>query len=217
MRLLDLFCGAGGCAVGYHRAGFTEIVGVDIKLQKHYPFEFVQGDALEYVALYGSEFDVIHASPPCQAFTKYKNARPDLPNKYPNLIPQIRSLLENSNKLYVLENVPGAPLLNPIVLCGSMFGLDVQRHRLFEMNTFVLTPPCNHSVWSANRYPGGRSRERGHARVLCRKTVEVGKWNIAIEIQKKAMDIDWMILDELSQAIPPAYTEWLGHQILEAM
>ncbi len=142
------------------------------------------------------------------------NARPDLPEKYPNLIPQTRQALKNTGKLYVIENVSGAPLVKPIILCGSMFGLDVQRHRLFEMNIFTLTMQCNHKIWPPNRFPGGRSRERGHARVLCRNTVEIGRWNIPLETQKMAMGIDWMKLTELSESIPPAYTEWLGGQFM---
>lgn len=209
MKLLDLFCGAGGAAMGYHQAGF-EVVGVDINPQPRYPFEFHQADALQFLREFGKDFDVIHASPPCQAFTKYKNVHPDLPSKYPNLIPETRRLLKASKKFYVIENVPGSPLKATAILCGSMFGLDVQRHRLFELNWFCLTPPCNHKVWEPNRFPGGRSRERGHARVKCRGTVEIGRWNIPLETQKAAMGIDWMELQELSEAIPPAYTKYLG-------
>ena len=211
-RLLDAFCKAGGAGYGYSLAGF-EVVGVDIEPQPRYPFEFHQGDATEFIDKRGHEFDVIHASPPCQAFTKYKNARPDLPEKYPDLVPQTRAALQGSGKLWVIENVPGSPLLSPITLCGSMFGLDVRRHRLFETNVFLLTMQCNHSIWEPNRFPGGRSRERGHARVLCRNTVEVGRWNIDIDTQRAAMGgLDWMTLEELSNAIPPAYTNWLGEQ-----
>lgn len=206
-RILDLFCGAGGAAMGLHRAfPEAEIVGVDIKEQPRYPFKFVRGDAMEY-PLEG--FDFVWASPPCQHFTKYKNARKDLPNRYPDLIVPVRKKLEGSGAWWVIENVVGAPLLNPIVLCGSMFGLDVRRHRLFEMNFWALQPPCSHD-WQPNRFPGGRSRERGHARVKCRGTVEVGRWNIPIETQEAAMGIDWMELEELSEAIPPAYSEWVG-------
>ena len=214
-RLLDLFCGAGGAAVGYHRAGF-EIVGVDNKPQPNYPFEFHLADAMEY-PLEG--FDVIHASPPCQAFTKYQNmgTRRDLPSRYPNLIPPLRCRLEDSGLLWVIENVQGSPLRNPVILCGSMFGLDVRRHRLFESNFPILTPQCNHSIWPPNRFPGGRSRERGHARVLVRNTVEVGRWNIPLQTQQEAMGIDWMELKELSEAIPPAYTEYLGCQIIKLL
>ncbi len=216
-KLLDAFCKAGGASYGYSLAGF-EVTGVDIEPQKNYPFEFYQDDALDFIAEHGHEYDVISCSPPCQAFTKYKNARPDLPERYPNLVPQTRKILKQSGKLYVIENVPGSPLINPIVLCGSMFGLDVQRHRLFELNIFLLTPQCNHSIWPPNRFPGGRSRERGNARVLCRNTVEIGRWNIPIETQKAAIGgLDWMELTELSQAIPPAYTKWLGEALLNTL
>ena len=128
-KLFDCFSGAGGKAMGYHRAGF-EVVGVDIAMQKNYPFEFHQADALEYLQEHGHEFDAIHASPPCQAYSVTYS----LPNvgEYPELIEPIRELLISSGKPYVIENVPGAPLINPVELCGSMFGLNVIRHRRFE-------------------------------------------------------------------------------------
>src|SRR4030042_2837765 len=175
-RLLDLFCGAGGAAMGYHRAGF-EVVGVDIKPQPHYPFEFHQADALTFPL---DEFDAYHASPPCQAFTKYKNLRKDLPSRYPNLIPSTRRRLTDTDKPFVIENVEGSPLINPIVLCGSMFGLDVRRHRLFECGKFTVQPLVCHHNWEPHRFPGGRSIERGGSHVLCRGTVEVGKWGIPL-------------------------------------
>jgi len=199
--------------MGYYRAGF-EVEGVDNKPQPHYPFKFYQADALEF-SLEG--YDAYHASPPCQAFTKYKNVRKDLPDRYPNLIPLTRQRLENTGKHFVIENVVGAPLVMPILLCGSMFGLDIQRHRLFELTFPILTPNCNHSIWKPNRFPGGRSRERGNARVLCRGTIEIGRWNIPLETQNKGMGIDWMTVEELSEAIPPAYTEYIGKYLLKAL
>ncbi len=214
MRVLDMFCCQGGASMGYHQAGF-DVVGVDIAEKRKYPFEFVQGDAIEYLLKHFQEFDFIHASPPCQHFTKYKNCRKDIATRYENLIPQTREALIKTGKPYVIENVVGAPLNNPITLCGSMFGLDVRRHRLFESNVELTPPKCDHTVWVPNRFPGGRSRERGHARILCRGTVEVGRWNIPIEVQKKAMGIDWIDdLRSLSEAIPPAYTKWIGEEIL---
>jgi len=214
MRLLDLFCGAGGCSMGYHRAGF-EVVGVDINPQPNYPFEFHQADALTYPL---DGFDVIHASPPCQHFTKYRNCRKDIAERYEDLIEPVRKRLEDAGRPYVIENVVGAPLLSPVTLCGSMFGLDVRRHRLFESNVPMFPPACNHNIWEPNRFPGGRSRERGHARVLCRGTVEVGRWNIPLATQQRAMGIDFISdVRMLSQAIPPAYTEWIGRQIMEAL
>ena len=195
--------------MGYYRAGF-EVVGVDINHQPHYPFEFHQADALDFPV---DGFDIIHASPPCQHFTKYNNCRSDFKYKYQNLIPETRDKLAESGLPYIIENVPGSPLKNPVVLCGSMFRLDVQRHRLFECNFHISPLVCNHSIWEPNRFPGGRSRERGGPRVKCRKTVEIGRWNIPIEAQKKAIGIDWMpILKSLSESIPPAYTQYIGEQ-----
>jgi DNA (cytosine-5)-methyltransferase 1 len=147
MRLLDLFCGAGGAAEGYRRAGF-EVVGVDINPQPHYPFEFIQGDALRMLELCGGMqldkgFDAIHASPPCQAFTAYQ--RTGVPSiDHPDLIEIVRWLLRNTGVPWVIENVTGAPLQNPIQLCGTGFGLKVQRHRLFETNFPLMSPGCSH-------------------------------------------------------------------------
>lgn len=200
-RLLDLFCGAGGAAMGYHRAGF-EVVGVDINPQPRYPFPFIQADAMTFEF---RGFDVIHASPPCQAFTAYKR-RPNHVGEHPDLIWPIRSKLIGHSVPYVIENIPKAPLIKPIQLCGSSFGLDVQRHRLFESNVPMLAPPCDHG-WQTPRFPQATNRRN------LRRTVEVGVYRIPLAVQQKAMGIDWMRLDELSEAIPPAYTEWIGRQL----
>ena len=214
MRLLDLFCGAGGAAMGYHRAGFDEIVGVDIVPQPHYPFTFVQADAMTYPL---DGFDAIHASPPCQHFTKYRNRVKDITDRYSDFLPQTRERLANSGLPWVMENVVGAPMA-AFVLCGSMFQgrgtVDIQRHRLFESSVFILTPGCDHSIWSEIKYTGGRSISRGGALVLCRKTIEIGKWGIPLAVQQEAMGIDWMTLRELSESIPPAYTEFIGEQLI---
>lgn len=200
--------------MGYYLAGF-DVVGVDIEVQPEYPFEFIQADAIKYVKEHGDKFDFIHASPPCQHFTKYNNCRKNLKEKYEDLIEPTRQALIESGKPYVIENVVGAPLLNPITLCGSMFGLDVRRHRLFESNMDLEQPKCKHEIWQPNRYPGGRSRERGNARVLCRGTIEIGRWNIPIETQKAGMGIDWISnLRKLSESIPPAYTKFIGEQVI---
>lgn len=221
VRLLDLFCGAGGCSAGYARAGF-EVVGVDITPQPNYPFEFIQGDALTvargelntWAGMPTGAFDAIHASPPCQSFTAYK--RTGNVGEYPNLIPETRQLLKETGLPYVIENVEGAPLENPTMLCGSAFGLDVRRHRLFETNFPLMAPGCSHGRQAPNRFPGGRSRERtGTNRGLCRNTVEVGTWDTPLDVQKAAMGIDWMTLEELSEAIPPAYTEWIGRALMD--
>lgn len=205
VRLLDLFCGAGGAAMGYARAGFT-VVGVDIKPQPRYPFEFIQADALDFDV---SGFDAIHASPPCQAFTAYKR-RPNHVGEYPDLIWPTRQRLIASGVPYVIENIPKAPLLNPIQLCGSSFGLDVRRHRLFESSFPMLAPPCDHG-WQTPRFPQATNRKN------LRRTVEVGVYRIPLAVQQWAMGIDWMKLDELSEAIPPAYTEWIGGRLMAAV
>ena len=204
MRLLDLFCGAGGAAMGYYRAGFMDIVGVDNKPQPHYPFEFVQADALEYLAEYWKMFDLIHTSPPCQEYTSINVWK----RKYPDLIAPTRELLQQTGKPYVIENVRGAPLENPIMLCGTMFGLRVVRHRYFECSPPILLAPatCNHwlPVVKHGRRP---DREKQFAAVT-------GHFS-DVEYAKRAMGIDWMTQAELSQAIPPAYTEWIGRRIVE--
>lgn len=205
-RLLDLFCGAGGAAVGYARAGY-EVVGVDNKEQPNYPFEFHHADALTY-PLHG--FDVIHASPPCQAYSRLK-ARTGV-TTYPNLIPEVREMLISASTSYVIENVMGSPLVNPIKLCGSMFDLAVMRHRLFESSAPLSQPKCNHArqreLWPAG-FPGLRSTQE-NSRVVGvygtgggdTKDKALWEW---------AMGIDWMKTKwELSQSIPPAYTEHIG-------
>ncbi len=202
-RLLDLFCAAGGASYGYHLAGF-DIVGVDINPQPHYPFEFHQADALTYPL---DGFDGYHGSPPCQAFTAYRRRGHGVGDNYPNLIDTVRARFEATGRPWVIENVAGAPLRNPVQLCGSSFGLDVRRHRLFESNIGLLAPPCVHGTQQARFTPATN-------RTNLRRTVEVGVWRIPLEVQQVAMGIDWMTLPELSQAIPPAYTELIGEQLL---
>lgn len=204
--LLDLFCGAGGAAVGYHRAGF-EVVGVDHRPQPRYPFEFVQADALEF-PLEG--FDAIHASPPCQKFTAYRRRGAGVGESSPDLIGAMRYRLNASGVPFVIENVPDAPLFEPVMLCGSSFGLDVRRHRLFECSFPVMVPPCYHDG-QAPRFPQATNR------TALRKTVEVGVWRIPLEVQRRAMGIDWMIREELSEAVPPAYTELIGLQLMQVV
>jgi DNA (cytosine-5)-methyltransferase 1 len=184
--------------MGLHRAGF-EVVGVDIEPQPRYPFQFCNDDALRF-SLDG--FDLIWASPPCQNDTAYKR-RPGHVRPVPMLIGKIRSKLALQSSPHIIENVPGAPLFNPIQLCGSSFGLDVRRHRLFECSFPVLAPPCSHG-WQTPRFPPASNRKN------LRSTVEVGVWRIPLNVQQRAMGIDWMTREELSQAIPPAYAEFLG-------
>ncbi len=222
-RLLDLFCGAGGAAVGYHRAGF-DVVGVDIKPQPHYPFEFVQAEALAFhsdslqrwgVAPY---FAAIHASPPCQAYSVLRRANPDA--EYPNLIEPTRELLEATGLPYVIENVPGAPTRHLIVLCGSMFGLgangrQLRRHRNFELSFSMMSPPCQHEGEAIGVYGGGPTGrytfENGAKKDYYNRR---GGYQGTIAEKQEAMGIDWMNAAEINQAIPPAYTELIGHQLL---
>jgi DNA (cytosine-5)-methyltransferase 1 len=219
-----LFCGAGGAAMGYHRVGF-EVVGVDIAPQPNYPFEFRQGNALDafnWIAgghhmSWIDQFDAIHASPPCQAFTAYQ--RTGKVGEYPDLIAPARELLRDSGLPFVIENVVGAPLEDPVLICGSMFDppMDIQRHRLFEANWPLRSPqwPCRHKLQGPDRFPGGRSVARtGVSTGLVRGTIEIGSWDIPLARQQEAMGMDWTTLEELSEAIPPAYTEFIGTQLL---
>jgi DNA (cytosine-5)-methyltransferase 1 len=206
-RLLDLFCGAGGAAMGYHRAGF-DVVGVDNAPQPHYPFEFHQGHAIDYLRDHGHRFDAIHASPPCQFATAYRRRRGVAVGAV-NWIPATRTKLYTLGVPYVIENVEYARehLIDPVMLCGSSFGLDVRRHRLFESDVTLTAPECDHS-WQTPRFPQATNRTN------LRSTVEIGVYRIPLPVQQRAMGIDWMTLTELSQAIPPAYTEHLGQQLL---
>ena len=217
-RLLDLFCGAGGCGTGYHRAGF-DVVGVDIRPQPRYPFEFHQGDALEYLREHGREFDAIHASPPCQHASALRHMHRG--KDYPALIEPTRSLILATGRPYVIENVVGAKLHTPIMLCGSMFGLgavlsdgefhQLRRHRLFESNILILQQQCNHIGIPVGVYGNGG----GNIDRVKQKGVN-GLTGKAHE-RREAMGIHWMNRYELSQAIPPAYTEYIGGQLRRAI
>jgi len=209
LKLLDLFCGAGGAAMGYYHAGFDEIVGVDIKPQPHYPFTFIQANAMTF-PLEG--FDAIHASPPCQAYIQRNK---NLLTKYPRMIDPIREKLEICGAPYVIENVPGAPLIRPTILCGTGFKLSVIRHRLFETSFPLPKPPaCDH--WGsvsegdfAGVYARGGKGPRRGAGNRDRKPTRIGP------DPAYAMDIDWMNGYDLTQAIPPAYTQWIGERFLQ--
>lgn len=220
MRLLDLFCGAGGAADGYRRAGFTEIVGVDNKPQPRYPFTFVQADALAPPLDLGA-FDAIHASPPCQHYSAGKNMwKGKLPDdRHPDLVAPVRELLRATGLPYVIENVVGAPLENAVTLCGDMFGLGVKRHRLFETSFFIWNPPVcrsSHPDFVVSVFGGGAlSRTPKNGWTNGTGNFMQRRVHVAHEQAKVAMGIDWMTRDELSEAIPPAYTEYIGSCLLE--
>lgn len=215
-RILDLFCCAGGAAKGYHEAGF-EVWGVDAKPQPRYPYAFIQHDALTLDPRFLSRFDAIHASPPCQFATELRRA----PNtkEHPNLIPTTRAVLQRSSLPYVIENVEGARghLMDPTLLCGSMFGLGVagfqlQRHRWFE-TSFPLAAPrgCDHREPVIGVYGG---------HVRCRSAKHGGRRTRDFEghdkpaLAREAMGMDWATMQQMSEAIPPAYTRWIGERLM---
>lgn len=211
-RLLDLFCCAGGAAMGYHRAGF-EVVGVDIASQPRYPFDFIQANVLALDPMWISTFDVVHASPPCQAYSDLA-ARNGNADEWPRLIEPVRELLRNTGLPYIIENVEGAPLQNYIVLCGTMFEeLRVLRHRLFETNFRIIPPPHHshpkvHTLDKRKSHYGKTNEWKDYVQVT-------GGGNSSVAAASDAMGIDWMIKRELNEAIPPAYTEFVGRQVLE--
>jgi DNA (cytosine-5)-methyltransferase 1 len=213
---LDLFCKAGGTSMGLYRAGF-DVIGVDIEPQPRYPFEFVQGDALEYCAQHGHKFDLVVAGPPCQL---YSVTAPLSNGNYPDLVGPTREALQATGKPYIIENVPGAPLINPLMLCGTMFPeLRVIRHRLFECSPAIWFPPgcCYH--WGVAS-GGGRGKSKINGRVDVPGDLEnfdfitVSGGDYIGDAGREAMGISWMTKRELSQAIPPAYTEWLAREML---
>ena len=205
MRLLDLFCGAGGAAMGYHRAGF-EVVGVDINPQPHYPFEFHQADALTFPL---DGYDAIHASPPCQA---YSSATP-ADRVHPDLYAPTRDRLTGLGVPYVIENVIGAPYSHGFVLCGSMFDMKVQRHRNFETSWMQLMPLyCDHSgdrpiTVSGNR---GVPDARGVVDYKHSRQSPMSWW-------PELMGMPWAAPLETKEAIPPVYTEWIGRQLMTVL
>lgn len=214
-RLLDLFCGAGGAAMGYHRAGF-DVVGVDINPQPHYPFEFHQGDALRWLDVtirHPHTFAAVHASPPCPRYSAITPNRDD----HPDLVAPTRELLRASGLPYVIENVPGSPLIDPVVLCGAAFGLgtgcrdgrwrNLKRHRLFESNVWLMAPGCcchGEAVGIYGDGGGGPSTRPSGG----------GGYKAYPEEARAALGIDWADRRGLANAIPPAYTEFIGEQLL---
>lgn len=193
--------------MGYHRAGF-EVVGVDNRPMPNYPFEFHQADALEFVIEHGKEFDAIHASPPCQAYSTLSALSPH--KSYPDLVETTRLILSNTSKLSVIENVMTAPIRRDIRLCGEMFGLSVIRHRKFELDGWKCRQPYhkphrgkvrgwNHGVWQEGPYLSVHG---------------FGSAGDCTSDWKRAMGIDWTnVRKEIAEAIPPAYTEYIGKEL----
>jgi DNA (cytosine-5)-methyltransferase 1 len=203
MKMLDLYCGAGGAGMGYSLAGF-DVVGVDINPQRNYPFAFHRADAIDYLAQHGWEFDAIHASPPCQSYSQMSNCRPGLAETYPDLVAATRAMLDFLGKPYVMENVVGSPVRPDITLCGHMFGLPLYRHRVFESNyELAQLPHVKHTL------PGSKAGHwtPGHI-------ISVSGNCAPIALAREAMGIDWTNRHELAESIPPAYTQHIGGQIM---
>lgn len=210
--LLDLFCCAGGAGVGYQRAGF-DVVGVDIVARPSNPLPFIQADALTLDPKFIELFDAIHASPPCQSYSDLakRNGNAD---EWPRLIDPVRKILVDSGKPWVIENVEGSPLINPVILCGTMFpGLRVLRHRLFEAS-FTITPPPHkkhpkvHTFDKRKSHFGKTDEWRDFVQVT-------GGGNCTLAAARDAMGISWMSKGEINEAIPPAYTELVGRQLMK--
>lgn len=221
-KMLDLYCCAGGAAVGYTRAGF-DVTGVDLEFQPNYPYTFIQADAIEYVWEHGHEYDVIHASPPCQTFSRTRTLHSRV---HPDLIEPTREALIRSGKPYVIENVVGAPLLDPLVLCGTMFdmtALDVDdvllklvRHRLFESNVELTAPKrCNHNAdgITASVYGAGGGWTPRHRDNPERR----GGYIPRKDVLEKLLGVWWTTKHELSQVVPPAFTEHIGRQLIAVL
>jgi DNA (cytosine-5)-methyltransferase 1 len=217
-KLLDLFSGAGGAAMGYHRAGF-DVTGVDIRPQPRYPFAFVQGDALDFIREHGREYDAIHASPPCQAFTQMSaryRGKGGPTDDHPDLLTPTRAMLRAYRQPWIIENVPGAAahMAPTISLHGGMFGLRVHRLRLFESNVLLLAPDTSWTrkpigVYSEGPRPTPYFRNNGNRKG--RSRVRIAE---SIEEARAVMGIDWMDWTQIKEAIPPAYTAYLGRQLM---
>lgn len=219
-RLLDLFCGAGGAGTGYHLAGF-DVVGVDIAPQPDYPFEFVQEDAIYVLEMpLPKTFDAIHASPPCQRYTAMKSMWNHKGDAHPDLVEPVRNRLVSLGLPWVMENVPGAPMEHSLMLCGTMFGLgtgeyELRRHRLFETSFPILGPTCQHEKPTIGIY-GDHARDRRRVNGSKDRGRDIATDEATrIALGKEAMGMPWITRwRSASEAIPPAYTEFIGTQLL---
>jgi DNA (cytosine-5)-methyltransferase 1 len=216
-RLLDLYCCEGGAGKGYDAAGF-DVVGVDIEPQPRYPFQFHQGDALEFLAEHGHEFDAIHASPPCQGYLNLGAVNRKLGRDYdhPDLIAATRDLLIASGKPWVIENVQDArrELSNPVRICGTGLGRPIRRHRLFESNVALEGIACNHGAFAEPKYWTGW-RPKGEHRLST--VVQIYGNAGGREHWPAALGVDWMSAKGMTECVPPAYAEHIGRQLLEAV
>lgn len=233
--LVDLYCKAGGAAMGYHRAGF-EVIGVDIEAQPHFPFAFCQMDALEALTrlvlgntlgtsdgkrLRLTDITAFHASPPCKADNQGVLCRQDvktLRETYPRLIAPTRAALRDTSRPFVIENVPlaRAQLLNPMMLCGTMFGLRVKRHRYFELHGFEI--PFAPAGCDCKGRAGFTNADRGRsAFAQGARLISVAGHNFKVDDAQQAMGIAWMTGEELSQAVPPVYTEFIGKYLIATL
>lgn len=217
LKLLDLFCKAGGCSVGYSQAGY-DVVGIDIDPQPNYPYPFIQANALELDQEFLREFDVIHASPPCQAYSIATHTARSNGKVYPDLLAPTRDMLVRTGKPWIIENVVGSPVQSGIMLCGSMFGLRVRRHRYFETSHMIFTPSnCRHTNDFVTIFGGSVTRSKtnpAYTGVRCGVRHYIPT-TYPLQDGFEAMGIDWtMTPTELSNAIPPAYTRYVGEQYL---
>lgn len=204
--LLDLCSGAGGGAVGYHRAGF-DVTGSDIAPQPRFPFEFIQADALDILAdlAFMRRFAAVHISPPCQRFSAMSACRPGLAEGYQDIVAATRELARATGLPYVIENVPQSPLVDPVWLCGTMFSLELYRHRGFETNWPLVAPAHPAHVLPASKaghwVPGTVMSVAGHVAPMWKAREVMG-------------GVDWMNRAELGESIPPSYTEYVGTHLL---
>jgi DNA (cytosine-5)-methyltransferase 1 len=211
-RLLDLFCCAGGASAGYSSAGF-DVTGVDIQEQPNYPFPFIRADALTLSPGFIASFDAVHASPPCQSYSDLAR-RNNNADKWPRLIEPVRKLLVRSGVPYIIENVDGAPLVNAALLCGTMFSqLRVLRHRLFEANFLILTPshrkhPKVHTFDRRKSHFGKTDEWKDFVQVT-------GGGNCTLAAARDAMGIQWMTKREINESVPPAYSHFVGGQLIK--
>ena len=237
-HLLDLFGGQGGAAAGYQAAGW-DVTGVDIaNHSRRYPGTFIQADALAYLAQHGHQYDAIHASPPCQGYSIATAGNPAARAKHKRMIAATRELLELSGRPWVIENVEQAKaqMVNPVLLCGRMFGLGavdedglplvLDRHRLFESNIQLVAPahPKHGREQVGGVYGGSRRAKRLPGESLAEVAprdryaarVERGGGYVprSIPVQQRLLGIDWMTVKGMQESIPPAYSAWVGRQLL---